>query len=424
MHFEYQHIQSFFHLVRESHIKPGAYRLQRLLGRNHFHTTLLIPSILVGGTNGKGTTCAFLESILRHSGLKTGLYTSPHLVSPTERIRISGIPVSEKEILDTLKKLDINRKLFLPDATFFECMTATALLLFYEKNVDVIICEVGLGGRYDSTNIINPIMSVLTGVSLEHTQILGKTIAKIAGDKAYIGRRNKPFVVNADIPQSAYHAVCKTAKLLGSDMILTSQKLTKSIEQNFFEHSSHIARKNLRTALTVIDCITQKYQNFNKFRQITNDTIRLGIENMWWPGRFDIREIQGKTVIFDCAHNPGGVEFFLKQYEKSKFAKSKFDLIFASLEDKNWKTNISLLSHFAKSVTIVPFDNERAQNPDNIFTYLKTTFPNLNTSLGSNIKNSIDKLFNSNSKAPILVTGSIAFVGAAFESFNINVFPT
>lgn len=424
MHSKYHHLQDFFPFIRESHIKPGAYRLQRLLGKEYFHTSNTIPSILIGGTNGKGTTCAFVESILRHSGLKTGLYTSPHLINPTERIRISGVPVSEKEILDTICKLDINKNLFLPDATFFEYMTAAALLLFREKKVDVIIFEVGLGGRYDSTNIINPIVSVLTGVSLEHTQFLGNTVFKIAQDKAYIARRNKPFIVNANVPPQALKGASKTSKIIGCHMILTSEKFNKYLESISLHYKDHPAHINLRTALSVIHCIQNYYKDLPNFSFITSHTIRQGIRRMFWPGRFDVRKINNKIVIFDCAHNPGGIKFFLRQYLKSKFSSYKFNLIFSTLKDKNWKENIKLLSQYADLIEIVPFANERAENAHDIFNYIKSTYPNLNTHLGTQINESLQKLINHTSNTPLLVTGSIAFVGAVFESLQINVFPT
>lgn len=424
MHAKNQNLQSFFSLTRESHVKPGSYRLQRLLGRQFFHVSHAIPSILVGGTNGKGTTCAFLESIFRHSGLKTGLYTSPHLVSPNERIRISGTPVSEKEILDTIGELDINKNLFLPDATFFECMTAAALLLFCKHNVEIIICEVGLGGRYDSTNVINPWLSVLTGVSLEHTQILGNTVSAIAKDKSYIARRNKPFVVSSTIPKRALNTVHKTSQTIGCNMILTSQKLDKKAEKIFFDHVSHPASTNLRTALIAVHEIITHYQNIPQFSKITTKTIRDGIKNMFWPGRFDIRYIGNKTFIFDCAHNPGGVQFFLKQYLQSKFASEKFHVLFATLKDKNWKENLALLSRFIKSISIMPFANERAEKPETILTHLKNTVPNIPVFIDADITHSVNGLLNTTSKNPILVTGSIAFVGAVFESLNINVFNT
>lgn len=423
-------ITELFSKVRESHIRAGSHRLQSLLNENYFHVLSSAPLILVGGTNGKGSTCAFLESIFRHSGFKTGLYTSPHLVNVSERIRISGVPVFEKEILDTIEKLDTNRQLFLPDATFFELMTAAAAILFYEKKVDIIICEVGLGGRYDSTNAFSPLLSVLTGVSLDHTHILGTDVAKIAKDKSYIARRNKPFVVNSSVPQKVRKSVCETADILGNKIVWTSKKLHKSLEKIFTENIHHKAKTNLRTALAVVDCLMEngnfvfKAQNDISSRGLNTESIRKGIKKTFWPGRFDVREINNQTVIFDCAHNPGGIEFFLKQYSKSKFKNQKYSLVFSSLNDKDWKKNISLLAPFAQNVQIIQIENERAQDAHSISSFLKNEFASLNVNVELELKKSFPEILNTSQKNPVLVIGSIAFVGAMFESMHLNVFPT
>lgn len=415
-------LKDIFYKVRESHIKPGSYRLQNLLNSNYFNALSFAPVILVGGTNGKGSTCAFLESIFRNSGLKTGLYTSPHLVSVSERIRIAGKPIFEKEILDTIHKLDTNKIFPLHDFTFFELMTAAAFMLFQEKKVDIILCEVGLGGRYDSTNVINPTISVLTGVSLDHTHILGKKVAQIAADKSYIARRNKPFVVNAGLSVQALTGVSKTVKLIGCNMILTSQKLNPFLEEIFLENQIHKSKINLRTALTVLDCILSGDFDFKSV--LTSFNIRKGIQQTFWPGRFDVRTIQNRTVIFDCAHNPGGIKFFLQQYVNSVFANRKFDLVFASMQDKDWKKNLQSLVPFSQSIEIVPFANERAQNSCSIFAYLKKHFPESKVQLGTQLNDSVHKVLKCTSTNPVLVIGSIAFVGAVFESLHIDVFPT
>ncbi|MBX9839054.1 MAG: hypothetical protein K2X69_12180, partial [Silvanigrellaceae bacterium] len=168
-------LEPYFDRVRGK-IIPGAHRLQILLQDWIEEGIFQIPSVLVTGSNGKGTTCAFIESILRHHDLKTGLYTSPHLIHPNERIRINGIPISENILENNLNIIINITKERLPDASLFEILTATALLTFLKEKIDFLICEVGLGGLYDSTNSISPLVSVLTSVSLEHTDFLGKTL--------------------------------------------------------------------------------------------------------------------------------------------------------------------------------------------------------------------------------------------------------
>ena len=145
-----------------------------------------LPIIHVAGTNGKGSTCAFIDSILRHCGKKTGLFTSPHLISFCERIRINGIQISEKEISKRISQIKVLVEGWDEEPTFFEITTALALEYFVDEKVDVAILEVGLGGRLDSTNIVNPKVCVITPVSLDHQHILGETISEIAKEKAGI----------------------------------------------------------------------------------------------------------------------------------------------------------------------------------------------------------------------------------------------
>ncbi|NBW81537.1 hypothetical protein EBR21_07265, partial [bacterium] len=189
-------VQSMFSRVR-GHIEPGSHRMQRLVPASVLTNIETIPTILVGGTNGKGSTCALLEKAIRDSGFKTALYTSPHLVAPTERIRFDGIPIHRDKFLDAARKSFQDAQQRLPDATFFELVSATAFHLIAENPPDAFICEVGLGGRLDSTNVLSPIISVLTSIGLDHTEWLGDTEDQIAHEKIFISRRNRKIFVGS-----------------------------------------------------------------------------------------------------------------------------------------------------------------------------------------------------------------------------------
>ncbi|MEY2988425.1 MAG: hypothetical protein RJB13_1946, partial [Pseudomonadota bacterium] len=178
-------VAALFSRVR-GHIEPGSHRMRLLLKQETLDCLQITPTVLVAGTNGKGTLCSLLEQTFRDSNLKTALYTSPHLISPTERIRINGALMNENAFINESQQAFNRAKKHLPDATFFELITAIAFEYFARNKVDVLICEVGLGGRLDSTNVTSPTVSVLTSVGLDHTEWLGKDEKSIAHEKAYI----------------------------------------------------------------------------------------------------------------------------------------------------------------------------------------------------------------------------------------------
>jgi len=418
-------IQQVYSKAREAHAIPGAYRLQRLLGSQYFHILTNLSIILVGGTNGKGSTCALLESIFRFSGLKTGLYTSPHLISPTERIRISGIPVNEKEIIDTIIKLDKNRQNFLPDASFFELMTAAALILFFNKNVHVVICEVGLGGRFDSTNAVSPMMSILTGVDLDHTHILGENVRQIATDKAYIGRRNKPFIVSTAMSTSALNSVRRIANFLGADIKCVKKNALYGYEE-IFKRFIHLPyANNIKTVLTALNYLPSTFikslKKIDRF-SLTSQVVHDAILNTNWPGRFDIRKVKNHIIIFDCAHNPSGIKSFLAQYHRSKFKNKEYNLLFASLKDKKWEKNLKLLSKRAKRIFLTQIINERSTHSSLMYKYVQEKNLHGDVEYFTNLQASLDKSLDFHSKRPLVVIGSVTFVGSVFESLNLDVF--
>jgi dihydrofolate synthase/folylpolyglutamate synthase len=205
-------LKPFFNKTRGKMI-PGAYRLQKLLVNWLDQGILNLPSVLITGSNGKGTTCAFIESILRASGFKTGLYTSPHLIHPAERIRINGIPINDELLETTIIEITKQADIHLPDASFFEILTAVGFLIFFKEKIDFLICEVGLGGYEDSTNATSPIVSAITSISLEHTEILGDSLYQIGKDKAFVARRNRPIVVASQIPLEAKNGIFESAEI-------------------------------------------------------------------------------------------------------------------------------------------------------------------------------------------------------------------
>ncbi len=426
-------LEPYFEKTRGK-MKPGSHRLHLLL-KNYLKDDILqIPSVLVGGSNGKGTTCAFIESILRSHDIKTGLYTSPHLIHPNERIRINGVPLSEDTFEKNLLIIITEAQNTLPDASLFEILTAAALYTFKEEKIDFLICEVGLGGLLDSTNCIAPLVSILTSVSLEHTDILGDTEEQIAIDKAFISRRNKPIILG-DLNQSAISGALKTIQLTGAvpkffdtmlyekfSQVFSQIKLNNNSEFSF----ANLNISNLNTALLAIQEIEVEMQNqFNTKLNLNIEKTLTGIKKTQWPGRFDIRQIENRTIIFDASHNPDGFEFFLREYKSSNFSNKRCTLVFASLSDKDWRKTLRKIPEIAHTIYITEMDSPRAELSKNILEYfnklkIENQSQHFDIFCYDKYEIALEAAMNQNINDPIVITGSIAFIGLVMERLGLS----
>ena len=285
-------------------IKVGLDHTIQLLNRcGNPHNKL--KTIHIAGTNGKGSTAAILQSILRTAGLKVGLYTSPHLVSFNERIRVNGSPISNDFIIDFMKKFndDINEI----ESTFFETTTVLSLCYFYFKKVDVAIIETGLGGRLDSTNVLNPNLSIITSIDIDHQNILGNTIEEIANEKAGIIKKNTPLITFKQ-PKKILDILRKRAKRLNTKIkiVVDPQKI---VVDNF---STKFVINNKKFSIPLIG----EHQAYNAALAIHSSNIFMGtlsyqmikdgIKNTVWPGRFQLLNKKLK-IFYDVAHNSAGI---------------------------------------------------------------------------------------------------------------------
>ena len=331
--------------------------------------------IHIAGTNGKGSTAKTLSDILVSSGYKTGLYTSPHLVKINERIQINSLPITDKQlnILDK-KYADISKKYKL---TYFEYITALAFIYFVKNNVDIVVLETGLGGRFDATNIVTPLVSVITSIEFDHTEVLGNTIRKIAFEKAGIIKQNVPIVCG-NIKSSAIAEIKKVAKenkaktyIFNKDFSAESisynwERLTQNIKyyglkKNLTLDFSLLGNSqvyNLATVLCVCEILKQSLIRIN-FKTIKNTCKKVN-----WIARFDFRKIKlnGKkcSFIIDGAHNIQAIENFLALYKESPFYKKETKLLFAVMQEKDFKTVIKKVAERFSNVSLLKIENSRA----------------------------------------------------------------
>ena len=318
---DYRQILGHLYSLESSKIKLGLKNIKALL-KKLGNPEKELKCIHVAGTNGKGSVCAMIFYILRQAGYNVGLYTSPHLKRFNERIRANDDFISDREIVDYY----LGMKGKITNQSFFEITTAMAFLYFKEKKVDFVVLEVGLGGRLDATNVVKPLISIITNIDYEHTNLLGNTLEKIAYEKAGIIKRNVPAVTGAE--GIALGAIKRTAARRNSPLILA--KRHKKIRFKYL--NGNFQHFNSTIALTTIGALKKYY----------NKAIE-GIENTKWKGRL---EFIGKNVLVDCAHNPNGIKALageLKAIKKSKKYNSMI-IVFGVLKDKNAKQMLEIIS--------------------------------------------------------------------------------
>lgn len=331
--------------------------------------------ITVSGTNGKGTTCHMLESILMASGLKVGVYSSPHLVRYTERVRIQGKELSETAFCDVFAQIEQARGD--TSLTFFEYGTLAALKLFQQAELDVVILEVGLGGRLDATNIVDADIAAITSIALDHTDWLGSDREHIGHEKAGIFRKNHYAVVGEpDMPGSiALVADEKQAKLFrrGTDWSFSvdgEHWHWRSADQQFEKLPiPNIPLANAATAMAVVRCLLKSEDNISQ--AITHQSIVAGMARAQLPGRFQIIS-QQPLVIFDVAHNPHAAGYLVEKLAQlPRQSDTTVRLVIGMLGDKDIAGTLTTLAGQTDKWYIAPLNEFRGASANVLAQYLE-----------------------------------------------------
>ena len=334
------------------------------------------PSLLIAGTNGKGSTAATLASILAASGKRVGLYTSPHLARVNERIRVDRIEIADDDFASLYFRVhDAAQKLVIEGCfpqlpSFFEILTAQALLHFAESHVDIAVLEVGMGGRLDATNIVDPILSIITDISLDHTEWLGSTIAAISREKAGILRRNGTLITLPQHPE-ANQVLGEVASELSVKGVSAAEymplidaaaagpyqveALGAAIEVDSPLAGAHQHRNIALAIAAAVELAT--HHGF----PITADNISAGIRQTRWPARLERLQRSGIEFVLDVAHNPAGA-WSLRAGLKSDLGDDRKPriLIFSCLRDKPLAEMAQILFPLFDQVIVAPIQNARA----------------------------------------------------------------
>jgi dihydrofolate synthase/folylpolyglutamate synthase len=352
--------------------------------------------IHVAGTNGKGSVCAMIASVLKEQGYKVGMYTSPHLKRFTERFQVNGEEISQKRLNEIIEKI----RPYYKNQTFFEIATAIGFLYFFEEKVDFLVLEVGLGGRLDATNVIEPLVSVITNISLEHTQVLGDREEIIAYEKAGIIKKGKPVVTLAK--GDALKEIKKIAQEKNSKLYIPKKyhKTDGKFSVNSYRNMhlgllGEFQLENASIALKSIDIIKEDYD-------ISDEAIRKGMENVLWPGRLEYIE---KDVVVDCAHNPGGMSALKKEIMKINC--EKVISVVGILKDKDKKSIVEIVSSFSDYIVFCEAKSDRASKAEELASYCK-----VRNEIVKDVKKALKKAKKlANNSDLVLVTGSIYTVG-------------
>ena len=346
-------------------------RLTELLG----HPERRYRTVHVTGTNGKGSVSAMTAAILTESGFRTGLYTSPHLTSYTERFVIDGEQASEADFAAAISAAKEAAEAMLAEGleqpTEFEVLTAAAFRYFSEKHVDYAVIEVGLGGLFDSTNVIMPEVAVITNVAMEHADRCGGTLEGVARHKAGIIKPGVPVVTAAEgMPLDVLR---QKAEEEGSEIFAYGEDFRAAAGAEGIDFSSkdsgaaHYAlalggayqRQNAALAIRTAMLLAEKH------RAVTHETIARALKSVAWPGRFERFTLEGVRIVVDGAHNPAGAAA-LKESLDATFAGEKRVLLLGILEDKDYRAMLRTLVRADDRVVITPPASSRAGDPENL----------------------------------------------------------
>ncbi len=342
----------------------------------------------VAGTNGKGSVCTLLAAAFKACGLRTGFFSSPHLVNLRERLRVDGVPITEEEFAELATEMrERGRAVFHAEQppTFFEFMTVLGFLFFARKKCDIAVMEVGMGGRLDSTNVLTPLLAVITSIGMDHVVPLGGTLESIAGEKAGIIKPGIPVIIDDQLPAAKAVleriAAERNAPLTAGgvdfagvsctcDPVSMRQQNTIRVGDRTWELDTALTGphqlRNTSVAWAAV-CRLQKALNLDL------EAAREGFRRATWPSRL---QLLPDGILLDAAHNPDAMDIIVGHL-RDVYPKRRWNLLFGCLKNKEWQAMLRLLAPLCASVNVVAFDHKRLQPPAETAAFLRGEFPGL-----------------------------------------------
>jgi dihydrofolate synthase/folylpolyglutamate synthase len=396
-------------------IKPGLGRIEKLL-ESLGNPQNIAPGIIVGGTNGKGSAAAAMSAVLRAGGFRTGVYTSPHLINVTERIKINGIEIDGSDLAELILRVKkAAEKSIDGSPSYFEVLTASAFVYFAESGVDFSVLEVGMGGRWDATNVITPLVSVITNVSKDHTEYLGTTIGEIASEKARIIKRGVPAVTGAR--GRALGVIKEYAAGLKSPLKIYGRDFSSGGEStDDFDYTGSVWKlrglrsnlrglyqiENLSVAIAALEALPE-YHGI----EIREKDLRRALLGIDWRGRLEILR-EDPPLILDSAHNPGGAKALVKSLVHM-YPSRKFTFLVGMLGDKEHSRFIRELIPIARRFVVTEIDSERAIGAGALAKKVSRIFPGA-VSIEKDYRKAYRELLKEGK--PACIAGSLYLTGA------------
>jgi len=414
------------------------------------HPERRFPAVLIAGTNGKGSTAATLASILQVSGYKTGLYTSPHLVRINERVRIHGAAISDDDFAGIHELVDRTAERLVSEGelpwhpSFFEMLTAIAFEYFARERVEIAVLEVGMGGRLDATNVVEPRVSVITDISLDHQKFLGETLTEIAREKAGIIRTNGVVVTLPQTPEandvlgntilelearavSAVEYVPPVSPNSGQYLVPSAQEKAGYVARypllvmgrEIVVETPLVGRHQLRNVALAIAAAEELREQ--GFATISATSVERGIRETHWAGRFQVLPATGEhpEVVFDVAHNPAGA-WALRSTLSAAYEERPLVFVFGAMRDKAVKEMAEILFPLADRVIATQVENPRAATGAEIREAARRVAVEIDEA--ANVAAALEKAREAaGARGLVVVTGSIYIVGEAMRALGARI---
>lgn len=403
----------------------GLDRMRAMLARRG-HPERRFAAVHIAGTNGKGSTAAIVERVLRAAGHRTGLYTSPHLVDFTERVRAGGAAIPPATVVELVSALRADGEAAGIPLTHFEFVTLLAFEWFATIGVEVAVVEVGLGGRLDATNVLAPLVTVVTSIARDHEAFLGDTIEAIAGEKAGIAKPGVPLVLGPGLPPAAETVIRSHAAAVGAPVIAAGT-FERTAGGWRFASIGGVAWEgpalglpgmfqlaNAATALTTLAAVAPRFR-------ISEATVREGLAQVEWPGRLAIVQRQ-PLVVLDGAHNPAGATALAAELP-GVVGSTRAVLLFAVMADKHWPEMLASLVPFAERVILTQV-GRRGLDPAVVAAHLDPAVP-VETVLDATaaVRAAVTR---AGPDGAVVVAGSLFLVGATYAALlgaDARLFP-
>ncbi|KON86865.1 folylpolyglutamate synthase [Sporosarcina globispora] len=428
----YEEALEWIHSRLRLGMKPGLQRMEWMMEKLG-HPERRIKSVHIGGTNGKGSTVTFLRSILQEAGYSAGTFTSPYFEKFNERISLNGNPINDEDLVrltNDIYPLALElEQTELGGPTEFEIITAMAFQYFgHVQPVDIVLFEVGLGGRYDSTNIIYPILSIITSIGLDHTAILGDTYEQIAFEKAGIIKPGISVITGVkqkgalEVIQDKAFSLKAPVYHFGKEFTISDHKplaqgesfSLETVFQNFPGLETGMSGKHQAENASLAVMAAELLNKFYSFL-IEENHIRTGLKTAFWPGRFEILS-ENPLVVIDGAHNEEGVAALTAEVEK-RFADKRKHIVFAALADKKLDEMISKLDSAADRITFTEFEFPRAASAEELY----EISTNSRRHLYKDWKGLIEtEVLESGKDSVLIITGSLYFLSEV-KPFLLNL---